>query len=237
MRLWTALVGLVLAATAPAHAQQNYPEQAIKIVVPFAPGGSPDIVARFLGPQMTQMLGKQVYVENRPGAAGTMAAKGVADADANGYTLLMTTVSTQAIAPALFPNLPYDPVTNFAPVSLIANVPLVLVTDPSLPAKDLKELIALLKANPGKYTFASSGVGAPLHLAGELFKSLTGTEVTHVPNRGSGPALNRCDRWSGHDVLRRCAVHSAACERRRCQGAWRGDAQPSCGHSECTDHP
>ena len=161
MTWWKTLPLLALAALAiaPARAQDSYPEQPIRIVVPFAPGGSPDIVARFLAPHMTQSLGKQVYVENRPGAAGTMAAKGVADAEPNGYTPLMTTVSTQAIAPALFPNLPYDPLTKFAPISLIANVPLILVVDPSLPAKDLKELIALLKANPGKYTFASSGVG------------------------------------------------------------------------------
>jgi tripartite-type tricarboxylate transporter receptor subunit TctC len=182
-------IAFLCAAAAPAAAQTSYPEQPVKIVVPFAPGGSPDIVARFLAPSMTQSLGRQVFVENKAGASGTIAAKSVADAEPNGYTLLMTTVSTQAIAPALFPNLPYDPVKNFAPISLIANVPLVLVVNPELPAKDLNELIALFKANPGKYDFASSGVGAPLHLAGELFKSMTGTSVQHVPYRGSGPAL------------------------------------------------
>jgi tripartite-type tricarboxylate transporter receptor subunit TctC len=185
----TAIATAALIGWSGSAAAQANPDQPIKIVVPFAPGGSPDIVARLLAPLMSQSLGRQVFVENRAGAGGTVAAKGVADAEPNGATLLMTTVSTQAIAPALFPNLPYDPTKHFAPISLVANVPLILVVTPSLPAKNLQELIALLRANPGKYDFASSGVGAPLHLAGELFKSMTGTQITHVPYRGSGPAL------------------------------------------------
>jgi tripartite-type tricarboxylate transporter receptor subunit TctC len=180
---------LMLTAGAAGAQQTPLPDQPIRIVVPFAPGGSPDIVARLIAPGMGEVLGRTVFVENRAGAGGTLAAKQVADADPNGTTLLMTTVSTQAIAPALFPKLPYDPVRDFAPITLVANVPLVLVVNPAIPAADLPAFIAHLKANPGKYDFASSGVGAPLHLAGELFKSMTGTEVTHVPYRGSGPAL------------------------------------------------
>jgi tripartite-type tricarboxylate transporter receptor subunit TctC len=180
---------LMLTADASGAQQAPLPDQPIRIVVPFAPGGSPDIVARLIAPGMGEVLGRTVFVENRAGAGGTLAAKQVADADPNGTTLLMTTVSTQAIAPALFPKLPYDPVRDFAPITLVANVPLVLVVNPAIPAADLPAFIAHLKANPGKYDFASSGVGAPLHLAGELFKSMTGTEVTHVPYRGSGPAL------------------------------------------------
>jgi tripartite-type tricarboxylate transporter receptor subunit TctC len=188
-----------LVAAGSLSAQTELPSGPVRVVVPFAPGGSPDIVARLLAPHMSQSLGRQVIVENRPGAGGTMAAKGVADAEPNGATLLMTTVSTQGIAPALFPNLSYDPVTNFTPITLVANVPLVLVAEPNLPATDLPSLLALLKANPGKYNYASSGVGAPLHLAGELFKSMTSTEITHVAYRGSAPALT--DLMAGRVAL------------------------------------
>jgi tripartite-type tricarboxylate transporter receptor subunit TctC len=185
-----AAVGMLAALfVSPASAQSTYPNKAIRIVIPFAPGGVPDIIARLIGPKMTEALGQPVVIENKPGAGGTLAATQVAQSDPDGYTLFMTTVSTQAIAPHLMSALQYDPLKDFAPISHVANVPLVLIVTPQLPAKDLKEFVALLKANPGKYDFASSGAGAPLHLAGELFKSMTGTDTQHIPYKGSAPAL------------------------------------------------
>jgi tripartite-type tricarboxylate transporter receptor subunit TctC len=187
-RLLAGLLGIVLLC-GPALAQSAYPAKTVRIVIPFAPGGVPDIIARLLSPKMTEAMGQPFVVDNRPGAGGTLAAVHVAKSDPDGYTLFMTTVSTQAIAPGLMPNLPYDPVADFAAISHIANVPLVLVVTPSLPATNLKELVALLRANPGKYDFASSGTGAPLHLAGELFKAMSKTDIQHVPYKGSAPAL------------------------------------------------
>ncbi|HEX2114903.1 MAG TPA: tripartite tricarboxylate transporter substrate binding protein [Alphaproteobacteria bacterium] len=187
-RLLAGWFGVVLLCGG-ALAQSAYPTKTVRIVIPFAPGGVPDIIARLLSPKMTEAMGQPFVVDNRPGAGGTLAAAHVAKSDPDGYTLFMTTVSTQAIAPGLMPNLPYDPAADFTPISHIANVPLVLVVTPSLPATNLKELIALLKANPGKYDFASSGTGAPLHLAGELFKAMSKTDIQHVPYKGSAPAL------------------------------------------------
>ena len=188
-RLIAAVLGFVLVSPAAAPAQTAYPNKAVRIVIPFAPGGVPDIIARLVAPKMTDTMGQPFVVDNRPGAGGTLAAAHVAKSDPDGYTLFMTTVSTQAIAPNLMANLPYDAVADFASISHIANVPLVLVVTPTLPATNLKEFIALLKANPGKYDFASSGAGAPLHLAGELFKAMSKTDIQHVAYKGSAPAL------------------------------------------------
>jgi tripartite-type tricarboxylate transporter receptor subunit TctC len=188
-RLIAAVSGFVLMSSLAALAQTAYPNKSVRIVIPFAPGGVPDIIARLVAPKMTETMGQPFVVDNRPGAGGTLAAAHVAKSDPDGYTLFMTTVSTQAIAPNLMANLPYDAVADFAPISHIANVPLVLVITPTLPASNLKDFIALLKANPGKYDFASSGAGAPLHLAGELFKAMTRTDIQHVAYKGSAPAL------------------------------------------------
>jgi tripartite-type tricarboxylate transporter receptor subunit TctC len=188
-RLIAAVSGFVLMSSAAALAQTAYPNKSVRIVIPFAPGGVPDIIARLVAPKMTETMGQPFVVDNRPGAGGTLAAAHVAKSDPDGYTLFMTTVSTQAIAPNLMANLPYDAVADFAPISHIANVPLVLVITPALPASNLKDFIALLKANPGKYDFASSGAGAPLHLAGELFKAMSRTDIQHVAYKGSAPAL------------------------------------------------
>lgn len=181
---------LGLAALAPfvARAQDAWPRQPVRILIPFAPGGVPDIAARLLAPGLQAELGRPVVVENRPGGTGTVAAEAVARAT-DGHTLLMTTSSTQAIAPSLFPSLRYDPVKDLAPVSFIARVPQVLVVPPSLGVNSVQELIALLRREPGKHAFASSGVGAPPHLAGELFRMQAELDVTHVPYRGSAPAL------------------------------------------------
>lgn len=191
MTMLTRRILLGTAALVPfaAEAQAAWPTAPVRIIIPFAPGGVPDIVARLVAPHMQTGLGQPVLVENRPGAGGTVAAEFVARSAPDGYTLFMTTVSTQAIAPGLRPDLRYDPDRDFAPISLIARVPLVLLVPPALGVRDVKGLLDLLRREPGRHAFASSGVGAPLHLAGELFRQLAGVDVTHVPYRGSSPAL------------------------------------------------
>ncbi len=172
------------------RAQGTFPNRPITIVVPFAAGGSTDIVARLVAQQMSQTIGQQVIVENRAGAGGNIGSRGVATAAPDGHTILMGTISTHALNTAVMKKMPYDPVTDFEPISLLAIVPNVMVVHPSFPAKTVKECIDLLKANPDKYSYASSGIGTPLHLSGELFKTLAGVKMVHVPYRGAGPALN-----------------------------------------------
>lgn len=180
--------GLTVAAGA-ASAQQTFPDRPVRLVVPFAAGGSTDIVARIIAAKMSEILKQQVIVENRAGAGGNAGAAAVARSAPDGYTILMGTVATHAINPALYTKMPYDPVKDFAPVSLLVNVPNVVVVHPSLNVKSVKELIDLLKANPDKYDYASSGIGTPLHLSGALFESMSGTKMVHVPYKGAGPAL------------------------------------------------
>ncbi|HSI41122.1 MAG TPA: tripartite tricarboxylate transporter substrate binding protein [Xanthobacteraceae bacterium] len=186
-----AALALALAAfgAGPAAAQE-FPTRPVTLVVPFAAGGSTDLVGRLVAQRMSVELGQTVVVENRAGAGGNTGAAAVAKATPDGYTILMGTVATHAINSALYKKMPYDPVTSFAPVSLLAIVPNVLVVNPAFEAKTTEELIALLKANPGKYSYASSGNGTPLHLSGELFKSLAGVDMQHIPYQGAGPALN-----------------------------------------------
>lgn len=170
-------------------AAQAFPSKPITIVVPFAAGGSTDIVARIVGAKMGEILGQTVLIENRAGAGGSIGAGAVAKAAPDGYTLLMGTISTHAINPAVLKSNPSDPVKDFAPISLLADVPSVLVVTNDFPAKNVKELIEVLKANPDKYSYASSGVATPQHLGGELFKTMSGTRMQHIPYRGGGPAL------------------------------------------------
>ncbi len=158
-------------------------------MVPFAPGGTTDILARTIGEKLSVTLGQPIIVDNKPGAGGGVGADQVAKSPADGYTIMGGTISTHAINASLYSNLPYDPVRDFAPITLIVRVPNMLVVNPELPAKDVRELIALLKASPGKYSFASSGNGTSQHLSGELFKTMTGVEMQHIPYRGSPPAL------------------------------------------------
>ncbi|PYE33528.1 tripartite-type tricarboxylate transporter receptor subunit TctC [Rhizobium sp. PP-F2F-G38] len=176
-------------ATGSAQAQ-DFPERTVTMVVPFAAGGSTDVVARIVAQKMSDDLGEQVIVQNVAGAGGNLGATNVARADADGYTILMGTVATHALNPLILKTKPYDPETDFAPVSLLVLVPNVLVVNPELPAKTVAELIALLKADPEKYSYASSGNGTPLHLSGELFKKMAGVSMQHIPYKGSGPALN-----------------------------------------------
>jgi tripartite-type tricarboxylate transporter receptor subunit TctC len=171
-------------------AAQTFPARTITMVVPFAAGGSTDVVARIIAQKMSEGLGQQVIVENVAGAGGSTGAARVAKAEPDGYTILMGTVATHALNPLMLKRKPYDAVADFSPVSLLVIVPNVLVVHPSVQAKTVPELIALLKADPTKYNYASSGVGTPLHLSGELFKSMAKVTMQHIAYRGSGPALN-----------------------------------------------
>jgi tripartite-type tricarboxylate transporter receptor subunit TctC len=185
------ILAIVLAALAPslAFAQAAYPSKPVRLVVPFPAGGTTDILARAAAQKLSEAWGQQVIVDNRPGAAGNIGAELVARSVPDGYTLLMGTVGTHAINPSLYAKMPYDHVKDFAPVILVAGVPNVLVVNPGLPVNSVAELIAYAKANPGKLNFASSGSGTSIHLSGELFKTMTGVQMTHVPYRGSAPAL------------------------------------------------
>ena len=192
MRFITAPVLACLAAlapfTAPAQAQ-DFPTRAITLVIPFPAGGSTDLVGRLVAQKLSDGLGQQVIVDNRGGAGGNLGSAAVAKAAPDGYTLLMGTVATHALNPAIYTKIPYDAAKDFAPISLLATVPNVLAVHPSVPAKTVQELIDLVKKEPGKYSYASSGNGTPLHLSGELFKSMAGVDIVHVPYKGSGPAL------------------------------------------------
>ncbi|MCK3779062.1 tripartite tricarboxylate transporter substrate binding protein [Ensifer sesbaniae] len=169
---------------------QGFPDRPITMVVPFAAGGSTDVVARIVAQKMSEDLGEQVIVQNVAGAGGNLGAANVARADPDGYTILMGTVATHALNPLILKTKPYDPEKDFAPISLLVIVPNVLVVNPELPAKNVEELLALLKAKPDEYSYASSGNGTPLHLSGELFKKMAGVSMQHIPYKGAGPALN-----------------------------------------------
>jgi len=177
----------------PAFAQGAWPNKPVRIVVPFAAGGTTDILARALAPELQRAFGQPFVVDNKPGAGGNNGAAEVAKAANDGYTMLMGTVGTHAINPSLYPKMPYDHVKDFVPVTLMAGVPNVLVMNPAtaqrLGVNSVPDLIKALKANPGKLNMASSGNGTSIHLAGELFKTMTGTFMVHLPYRGSGPAL------------------------------------------------
>ena len=184
-----ALAALFCMATRFGTAMAAYPERPITIVVPFPPAGTTDILARIVGKAIGDRLGQSVIVENRPGAGGNIGAQIVARAAPDGYLLVMGTVGTHAINQSLYKTLPFDPVKNFAPIGRVANVPNVLVVNAKSTIRTTADLIAQAKAEPGKLTFASSGNGTSIHLAGELFRTMTGTEMRHIPFRGSAPAL------------------------------------------------
>jgi tripartite-type tricarboxylate transporter receptor subunit TctC len=173
----------------PASAEPGYPTRPIQLVVTVPPGGAADFVARIVAAKLADALGQAVIIVNRGGAAGTTAAAGVAKSDPDGYTLLLNTIATHGIGPHLYANLPYDPAKDFAPVILLAKLPLIMTVTAMLPAQSVAEVIALAKARPGQLTFASAGTGGAPHLAGELFKTLTAIDLLHVPYRGSGPAV------------------------------------------------
>ena len=167
---------------------QNYPVKPVRLIVPFAAGGNVDITARQIAPGLSELLGQNFIVDNRVGAGGVIGAEAVAKAAPDGYTLMMGSNSTVSVAPSLYPKLAYHPVRDFAPVSLVATTPFVLVVHPSVPVKSVKELIVLAKTKSGRLAMASGGTGSSNHLVGELFQSLTGAKFTHVPYKGGGPA-------------------------------------------------
>jgi tripartite-type tricarboxylate transporter receptor subunit TctC len=183
------IVFLSLFIANAAFAQQTYPSRPVRFIVPFPPGGATDIIARITAAKMSEAWNQPVLVENRAGAAGAIGSDAVAKAAPDGYTILMGTTSTHAVGPAINPKLPYNTLADFTPVTLVATFPNVLVAHPDT-AKTLPDLIALLKANPGKYAFGSSGAGSSTHLTGELFKQMTQADVNHIPYKGTGPLLN-----------------------------------------------
>lgn len=180
---------LLAAAGGPLSAQGRYPERPITIVVPTAPGGSTDFTARLISEPLSRALGQPVVVDNKPGAAGNIGNQFVARARPDGYTLLLAYSGYQVGNPHLFKKAGWDPVKDFAPVAMLTRAPQVMTAKAALPASTLGELIAYAKANPGKLNYASSGNGSIQHIAGELFKQLTGTSITHIPYKGSGPAV------------------------------------------------
>lgn len=177
-----------LALTAAEAAAQSFPSHPVKLVVPFPPGGSLDNVGRLIAQKLSDMWGQSVVVENKPGAGGNIGADFVAKSPPDGYTVVMGALSTHAVNPSLYPSMPYDARKDFIPISLVAITPNVLVVNASLPVNSLKELIAYAKANPGKLNFGSGSNGSAGHLAGELFKVETGTDVQHIPFKGGAPA-------------------------------------------------
>jgi tripartite-type tricarboxylate transporter receptor subunit TctC len=199
-RRWGLLAGLWALAQGGLPAQAlDYPARPVTIVVPFAPGGGTDILGRLVAQQLEQRLGRPFIIENRPGAGSTTGAGFVARANPDGYTLLMAPSPTLAVAITIYKNLAYDPLADFVPLALIAQTPFVLIVNPALPAHSVAELIALAKDKPGQLSFGSAGPGTPHHLYAELFKSMTGIEMGHVPYRGSLPLLN--DVVAGHIPL------------------------------------
>ena len=187
--LATAGLALQWVATAQAQVPGTYPSKPIKLVVPFPAGGPLDAAGRAIGQKLSDAWGQPVVVENKPGAGGNIGADAVAKSPADGYTLLMGALSTHAVNPHLYAKIPYDALKDFAPVTLVAVTPNVLVLNPSVPANSVAELIALAKASPGKLSFASGSNGSAGHLAGELFKSLAKVDIVHVPYKGGAPAM------------------------------------------------
>ena len=178
-----------LAVAGGAAAQGAFPSKPINIIVPFSAGGTTDILARIVGQYLGEELGQPVIIDNRPGAGGNIGGMAASRSPADGYTLFMGTVGTHAINQSLYSKMPFDPIKDFAPLSRVATVPNLLVANPAQPFKNVKELIAYAKANPGKVNFGSSGSGSSVHLSGELFKSMTKVDMVHVPYKGSAPAM------------------------------------------------
>src|SRR5436190_2946843 len=193
------LTGLAVAATALDAQAQEYPTRQITLIAPWPAGGAVDALCRAVAPHLSDRLGKSVVVENRPGAGSVIGTAAGAKAAPDGYTMVMAGSGSLAISATMYKKLPYDPVKDFIPLTLGGKIPFVLVVTPSLPVHSVAELVAYAKANPGKLSFASSGPGSPHHLYGELLKSMTGIEMTHVPYKGSAPALT--DVIAGHVPL------------------------------------
>lgn len=191
----------------PAAWAQDYPSKPIRIVVPLPPGGSNDVLARILAQKMSETFGQPVIVENRPGAAGNIATEFMAKAEGDGYTIAIAPNQTVSVNPVLYPKLPFDVLKDLQGVSMLGRVPMVLVVSPKMTASSVTELIAQAKANPDKFSYASAGSGSPQHMAAEVFKSMTGTKFTHIPYKGSAPAL--VDVLGGSVDVMFCPINSA----------------------------
>lgn len=185
-------IGVTASTLALGAAAQSgdYPNRPIRMIVPFTPGGSTDILARTIGEQLTKAWGQTVIIENVPGAGGSLGADRVAKAAPDGYTLLMGHIGTLAVTPSIYPRLPYDPIKSFAPVAWVARVPNVLVVHPSVPARSVRELVQHVKANPGRLNYGSGGNGSAAHISTEYFKLQSDTDIVHVPYKGTAPAVN-----------------------------------------------
>ena len=184
------VVVAALATVLPTHlAAQTWPTKPVRLIVPYPPGGGNDNLARIFSQKLGDKLGQPFVVENKPGAGTLIGTEAAAKSPGDGYTILLSSIVTHALAPALYAKVPYDPVKDFVPVTILAVAPTVLVVNKDFPAKSVQELIALAKAKPGKYTFASGGNGTTPHVSGEIFKSMTGTDLLHVPYKGGAPAL------------------------------------------------
>jgi tripartite-type tricarboxylate transporter receptor subunit TctC len=183
------ILGAALAMTSAGAYAQTYPAKPVKVMVGFPPGQATDIIARTIAEELSKALGQQFYVDNRPGAAGIIATEAVAKAPGDGYTLLMSSSGPLAVNPGLYPKLPYDPIKDLAPIMLVARVPEYLVANPAFPPNNVKELIQYAKANPGKVNYASAGSGVTNHLIMEAFRSTVGIQLTHIPYKGSPPAI------------------------------------------------
>jgi tripartite-type tricarboxylate transporter receptor subunit TctC len=189
-KLFAVVMGVwLMALSAVAQADDPYPQQSIRLVVPAEPGGAADFIARLISPVLSASLGQAVVVENKSGASGTIAGNLVAKSKPNGYTLLMAQNTSIVIAPHLYKHLPYDTLKDLAPVSLVISVPNILVINPNVPAKTVGEFIALAKAKPGTFSYGSAGIGSPSHIAGEMFDKDAGVQMLHVPYQGSAPAV------------------------------------------------
>lgn len=184
-----ALTAFIAVSIASAAFAQSYPNKPIKLIVPYPPGGGNDTFARLIGAKLSERLGQQIVVDNRPGAGTMIGTEAAAKSPADGYTLLLGSIATHAISPNLYAKVPYDPVKDFAPITVLGVAPTVAVVGPSVNAKTLAELIAAARTQPGKLTYASGGSGTPPHISGEVFKSMTGTDLLHVPFKGGAPAL------------------------------------------------
>jgi len=184
------LAVLIAGAVIPAMSTAAYPERPIRLMLPFPPGGPSDIVGRLFAQKLGDALGQQVVIDNRGGAAGNIACEITKNAVPDGYTLMQATVGTMSINPSLYLKLPYEPLRDFAPISLLTETPYLLIVNPNVPAKSVKELVALAKSQPGKMNFASGGVGTGNHFSGELFKSMSAIDIVHIPYKGSGVGMN-----------------------------------------------
>jgi tripartite-type tricarboxylate transporter receptor subunit TctC len=202
-----ALFAALTAAAGPSFAQSTYPDHPVKMIVPFAPGGPTDVMARLLAQKLSEHFKQQFYIENEPGAGGNIGMANAAKAAPDGYTILVVS-SSFVVNPSLYAKVPYDPYTDFAPITIPGDSPNVLVVNPALPVKTVKELVDLIKASPGKYSFASAGTGTTPHLSGELFKLSYGLDLVHVPFNGAGPAIQ--STVAGHTPMAFTALPPAA---------------------------